>query len=56
VTREEPDTIADGIATGGLSELTFGLLKEHLDDVVVVSATTTWWPPRFCSSWSARNR
>ncbi|ACM55894.1 threonine dehydratase [Halorubrum lacusprofundi ATCC 49239] len=37
VTREEPDTIADGIATGGLSELTFGLLKEHLDDVVVVS-------------------
>jgi len=37
VTREEPDTIADGIATGGLSELTFGLLQEHLDDVVVVS-------------------
>lgn len=37
VTREEPDTIADGIATGGLSELTFGLLREHLDDVVVVS-------------------
>ena len=37
VTREEPDTIADGIATGGLSELTFGLLNEHLDDVVVVS-------------------
>ncbi|WP_280586318.1 threonine ammonia-lyase [Halorubrum sp. Boch-26] len=33
VTREEPDTIADGIATGGLSELTFGLLREHLDDV-----------------------
>jgi threonine dehydratase len=37
VTREEPDTIADGIATGGLSELTFGLLDEHLDGVVVVS-------------------
>ncbi|WP_123619826.1 threonine ammonia-lyase [Halorubrum sp. CSM-61] len=37
VTREEPDTIADGIATGGLSELTFGLLNEHLDDAVVVS-------------------
>ncbi|EMA61520.1 threonine ammonia-lyase [Halorubrum lipolyticum] len=37
VAREEPDTIADGIATGGLSDLTFGLLREHLDDVVVVS-------------------
>ncbi|WP_418283966.1 threonine ammonia-lyase [Halorubrum sp. DTA46] len=37
VTREEPDTIADGIATGGLSDLTFGLLEAHLDDVVVVS-------------------
>jgi len=37
VTRDEPDTIADGIATGGLSDLTFGLLSEHLDDVVVVS-------------------
>ncbi|WP_144799840.1 threonine ammonia-lyase [Halorubrum depositum] len=37
VTREEPDTIADGIATGGLSELTFGLLREHLDETVVIS-------------------
>ncbi|ELZ50665.1 threonine dehydratase [Halorubrum coriense DSM 10284] len=37
VTRDEPDTIADGIATGGLSDLTFGLLSEHLDGVVVVS-------------------
>jgi threonine dehydratase len=37
MTREEPDTIADGIATGGLSDLTFGLLKEHLDEVIVVS-------------------
>jgi threonine dehydratase len=37
VTRDEPDTIADGIATGGLSELTFGLLDEHLDEAVVVS-------------------
>ena len=37
VTRDEPDTIADGIATGGLSELTLGLLERHLDDVVVVS-------------------
>ncbi len=37
VTREEPDTIADGIATGGMSELTFELLDAQLDDVVVVS-------------------
>ncbi|MES3162239.1 MAG: threonine ammonia-lyase [Halorubrum sp.] len=37
VTRDQPDTIADGIATGGLSELTFELLDAHLDDVVVVS-------------------
>ena len=37
VAREEADTIADGIATGGLSELTFELLDAHLDDVVVVS-------------------
>ncbi|MEZ3163714.1 threonine ammonia-lyase [Halorubrum sp. RMP-47] len=37
VTRDQPDTIADGIATGGLSDLTFGLLDKHLDDVVVVS-------------------
>ena len=37
VTRDDPDTIADGIATGGLSELTFGLLEAHLDEVVVVS-------------------
>ncbi|WP_435094532.1 threonine ammonia-lyase [Halorubrum sp. N11] len=37
ITREEPDTIADGIATGGMSELTFGLLQAHLDEVVVIS-------------------
>ncbi|OTF06662.1 threonine ammonia-lyase [Halorubrum sp. SD612] len=37
VTRDEPDTIADGIATGGLSDLTFELLDEHLDEAVVVS-------------------
>ena len=37
VTRDEPDTIADGIATGGMSDLTFELLRTHLDDVVVVS-------------------
>ncbi len=37
VARGEPDTIADGIATGGLSELTFELLEANLDDHVVVS-------------------
>ncbi|TKX57809.1 threonine ammonia-lyase [Halorubrum sp. ASP1] len=37
VTRDEPDTIADGIATGGLSDLTLGLLDEHLDGALVVS-------------------
>ena len=37
VTRDEPDTIADGIATGGMSKLTFELLDAHLDDSVVVS-------------------
>ncbi|MFB6122201.1 MAG: threonine ammonia-lyase [Haloferacaceae archaeon] len=32
----DPDTIADGIATGGISELTFSLIREHVDEVVVV--------------------
>ena len=34
---DDPRTIADGIATGGISELTFGLVREHVDEVVVVS-------------------
>ncbi|MFC6988865.1 threonine ammonia-lyase [Haloplanus sp. GCM10025708] len=32
----DPDTIADGIATGGISELTFSLIRDHVDEVVVV--------------------
>ena len=33
---DHPDTIADGIATGGVSELTLGLIQEHVDRVVLV--------------------
>jgi threonine dehydratase len=33
---DEVDTLADGIATGGISELTFGLIREHVDDIVTV--------------------
>jgi len=36
VSIDHPDTIADGIATGGISELTLGLIDEHVDDVVLV--------------------
>ncbi len=36
VTVEDPDTIADGIATGSVSELTLGLIDEHVDEVVTV--------------------
>jgi threonine dehydratase len=31
------DTIADGIATGGISDLTLGIIEAHVDDVVTVS-------------------
>jgi threonine dehydratase len=34
---EDPDTIADGIATGHVSELTYGLIEAHVDRVVTVS-------------------
>ncbi|WP_313693027.1 threonine ammonia-lyase [Halorarum halobium] len=34
---DETRTIADGIATGGISELTYGLIEEHVDEVVTVS-------------------
>jgi threonine dehydratase len=37
VSHDDPNTIADGIATGGISELTLGLIEEHVDDVVTVS-------------------
>ncbi|UPW01829.1 threonine ammonia-lyase [Halorussus gelatinilyticus] len=34
---DSPKTIADGIATGSISELTLGLIEEHVDEVVTVS-------------------
>jgi threonine dehydratase len=34
---ESPKTIADGIATGNVSELTLGLIEAHVDEVVTVS-------------------
>ncbi|UPM44899.1 threonine ammonia-lyase [Halocatena salina] len=37
MTLSEVDTIADGIATGGISELTLDLIKEHVDEVVTVT-------------------
>jgi threonine dehydratase len=36
ISIDDPDTIADGIATGGISELTFSLIEEHVDQVVLV--------------------
>lgn len=36
VDHENPDTIADGIATGGISELTLNLIEENVDKVVTV--------------------
>jgi threonine dehydratase len=37
VTLDSVDTIADGIATGGISDLTFSLIREHVDEVVTVT-------------------
>ncbi|WP_435361716.1 threonine ammonia-lyase [Haloarchaeobius sp. DFWS5] len=34
---DETDTIADGIATGGISQLTYDLIEAHVDEVVTVS-------------------
>ncbi|WP_338728250.1 threonine ammonia-lyase [Haladaptatus sp. DJG-WS-42] len=34
---DHPDTIADGIATGGISELTYDLIERHVDEVITVS-------------------
>ncbi|WP_224271102.1 threonine ammonia-lyase [Haloprofundus salinisoli] len=39
VTLDEVDTIADGIATGGISELTLNLIETHVDEVVTVTDT-----------------
>ncbi|MDT3437148.1 threonine ammonia-lyase [Haloarcula sp. 1CSR25-25] len=38
-TVEEVQTIADGIATGGISELTYGLIDTYVDEVVTVTDT-----------------
>jgi threonine dehydratase len=37
VTLDSVNTIADGIATGGTSELTLSLIEEHVDEVVTVT-------------------
>ncbi|AGB39042.1 threonine ammonia-lyase [Natronococcus occultus] len=37
VTLDTVDTIADGIATGGISELTLDLIEAHVDEVVTVT-------------------
>ncbi|MFB6221419.1 MAG: threonine ammonia-lyase, partial [Halolamina sp.] len=39
VENETPDTIADGIATGSVSQRTFDIIQEHVDEVVTVSET-----------------
>lgn len=39
VMLDSVDTIADGIATGGVSELTFSIIKEHVDEIVTVTNT-----------------
>jgi threonine dehydratase len=37
VTLDSVDTIADGIATGGISELTLSIIEEHVDEIVTVT-------------------
>jgi threonine dehydratase len=37
VTLDSVNTIADGIATGGISELTLSLIDEHVDEIVTVT-------------------
>ncbi|MBX0324450.1 threonine ammonia-lyase [Halomicroarcula sp. F13] len=39
VTLDEVDTIADGIATGGISETTLSIIERNVDDVVTVTDT-----------------
>jgi threonine dehydratase len=39
VTLDEVDTIADGIATGGISETTLRIIERNVDEVVTVSDT-----------------
>ena len=37
VTLDSVSTIADGIATGGISELTLSLIDEHVDEIITVT-------------------
>jgi threonine dehydratase len=37
VTLDSVNTIADGIATGGISELTLSLIEEHVDEIITVT-------------------
>ena len=37
ISLESVNTIADGIATGGVSELTLSLIEEHVDEIVTVT-------------------
>jgi threonine dehydratase len=39
VENETPDTIADGIATGSVSQRTYDIIEQHVDEVVTVSET-----------------
>jgi threonine dehydratase len=39
VTLDEVDTVADGIATGGISETTLQIIRANVDEVVTVSDT-----------------
>lgn len=39
VENDTPDTIADGIATGSVSELTLDIITEHVDEIVTVTDT-----------------
>ncbi|MFB6177551.1 MAG: threonine/serine dehydratase, partial [Halobaculum sp.] len=43
VAEEDPDTIADGIATGGISELTLAHIEQYVDRVVTVSDDDIAW-------------
>ncbi|MFP4626467.1 MAG: threonine ammonia-lyase [Natronomonas sp.] len=36
-TLDSVDTIADGIATGGISELTLSIIEDHVDEIVTVT-------------------
>jgi threonine dehydratase len=39
IENETPDTIADGIATGSVSQQTYDIIEEHVDEVITVSET-----------------